>query len=92
MITDITTGFIGVRINKETKEVFNELESTGYCVDIEIKARALEKGLVIEEIPIDTIYINKVKGTTVFDGINMALFMIRLKFALLLNKIRKSRH
>ncbi len=50
-----------------------------YSVETEMLANAGKHGLRVGEIPIKTVYLDKAKGTTVFDGINIFLNMIRLK-------------
>jgi glycosyltransferase involved in cell wall biosynthesis len=71
-IHDISNGFRAIKTDK-----YNQIkwDSSGYSVETEILAKAHKYRLKNGEIPIDTIYLNKVKGTTVFDGINMALKM-----------------
>jgi len=55
--------------------------STSYSVESEMIANAGKKKLKYAEIPIKTIYAEKYKGTTVFDGVKIVLNMIWWKIS-----------
>ncbi|MCF7900675.1 glycosyltransferase family 2 protein [Candidatus Woesearchaeota archaeon] len=55
-------------------------KSTDYSMESEMISNASKKNLKYSEIFIDTIYIDKFKGTTIFDG--MKIFINILKFVL----------
>jgi len=72
-IDDTQSGF---RIVKS--EVYRKIRwfSTGYGVETEMLAKAGKHKLRCAEIPIKTVYLNKVKGTTIVDGIRIFLQML----------------
>ncbi len=72
-IHDLSNGFRAIRASSYS---FIKWKSSGYAVETEILARARRHKLSIGEIPIQTIYLNKVKGTTVFDGVVMFMNMM----------------
>lgn len=73
-ITDTQTGFRIMK--KETWEAL-KIKSSGYSICSEICADIGKKRLKYGEVPIDTVYLDKFKGTTIFDGIRIFLNMIR---------------
>lgn len=50
--------------------------STGYSICSEISARVGIKRLKYAEIPIETVYLDKFKGSTIFDGIRIFVNML----------------
>jgi len=52
-------------------------KSMGYSICSEISANIGTKRLKYAEIPIETIYLDKFKGTTIFDGIRIFAHMLR---------------
>lgn len=54
-------------------------QSSGYSVETEMLIKARKKGLRCVEIPIKTVYLNAVKGTTVIDGIKIFMDMLLWK-------------
>ena len=78
-IKDTQCGFRALR-----SEAYKKIrwQSTSYPVESEMIANAGRKKLKYSEIPIKTIYKEKYKGTTIFDGMKIILNMIkwRLRF------------
>lgn len=72
-ISDTQSGFRIV-----TADAWKKLspESIGYPICSEISARIGMKRLKYAEIPIETIYLDKFKGTTMFDGIRIFAHML----------------
>ena len=64
-----------------TKETYKKVRwtSTDYAMESEMIANAGKERLKYVEIPIETIYADKYKGTTVFDGVKIVLNMIKWK-------------
>ena len=60
--------------SKDGKKI--KWDAQDYYVESEMIANAGKKGLKYKEIPIQTIYSDKYKGTTIFDGIKIVLKMI----------------
>ena len=54
--------------------------STGYEAETEMIVRASEHQLAYSEIPIDTIYHDNYKGTTMLDGVKIFLQILKWKF------------
>ena len=57
-----------------------ELMSNSYTIESEIAAKTGKHNLRFRQVPIETIYGDKYKGTDVFDGISIALNMLWWKF------------
>ena len=78
-IKDTQCGFRALR-----SEAYKKIkwQSTSYPVESEMIANTGRKRLKYSEIPIKTIYKEKYKGTTIFDGMKIILNMIkwRLRF------------
>lgn len=72
-ISDFSNGLRAIKSG-----IYEKIEwgSLGYAVETEMLAKARKHNLKIGEIPIKTIYLNTVKGTTVFDGIRIFFKMI----------------
>ena len=51
-------------------------DASGYSVESEIIAKVGKNNLKYKEIPIDTIYSDKYKGTTILDGIKIVIDLI----------------
>ncbi|MBI5393418.1 glycosyltransferase family 2 protein [Candidatus Woesearchaeota archaeon] len=66
-----------------TKEAYQKIrwQSFDYSMESEMIARAGKNKLKYKEIPIQTIYHDKYKGTTVFDGIKIVAKMIWWKIS-----------
>ena len=64
-----------------TREAYKKIrwDSLGYTVEVEMIANSSRKKLKYAEKEIKTIYPDKYKGTTVFDGIGIVLYMIWIK-------------
>jgi len=64
-----------------TAEAYSKIkwDSQGYSVESEMIARAGKEKLKYKEIPIKTIYQDKYKGTTILDGMKIALSMLNWK-------------
>jgi glycosyltransferase involved in cell wall biosynthesis len=73
-ISDTQSGF---RIFTRKAWLKLDLKSSGYPICSEIAKEVGRKRLKYMEIPVDTIYLDRFKGTTVFDGIEVFLNMIR---------------
>lgn len=78
-ISDVVCGFRGM-----TKEAYNKLrwETSGYGVESEIVARMGKSKLKYCEVPVKTIYLNKVKGVTLLDAFGIFGEIIRWKLTL----------
>ena len=53
------------------------LTSSDYTIESEIAAKTSSHKLKFKQVPIETVYIDKYKGTTIIDGINIALKMLK---------------
>ncbi len=75
-IDDTQSGFRVIKAN-----VYNKIkwQSISYSVETEMLANAGKKKLRCQEVPIKTIYLNNIKGTTVIDGIRIFLQMLLWK-------------
>jgi len=73
-VEDTQSGFRAIR-----SSVINSIlwSSNGYAVETEMLANAGKNGLRCVEIPIETKYLDTVKGTTVIDGIKIGASMVR---------------
>lgn len=73
-ISDTQSGFRIV-----TADAWKRLSprSTGYSICAEISALIGTKRLKYAEIPIETVYLDRFKGTTIFDGIKIFANMLR---------------
>lgn len=58
-----------------------QLMSNDYSIESEIVAKAGKYGLRFAQLPIKTIYADRYKGTTVFDGVKIVLKMLWWKAA-----------
>ena len=72
-IKDTQSGFRAI-----TAQAYKKIrwKSTSYSVESEMVANVGKKRLRYVEIPIQTIYSSRYKGTTVFDGIKIVLNMV----------------
>jgi len=57
------------------------LISSDYNIESEIAAKTGKYGLRFKQVPIETIYTDAYKGTTVFDGVNIAMRMLWWKLS-----------
>ena len=73
-VIDTQSGFRAIRADVVPKILW---ESNRYAVETEMLARAGRNHLKLGEIPIDTVYHDTVKGTTVWDGIKIGMYMIK---------------
>ena len=53
------------------------LTSSDYTIESEIAAKTSSNKLKFKQVPIETVYIDKYKGTTAIDGINIAIKMLK---------------
>jgi glycosyltransferase involved in cell wall biosynthesis len=67
-IRDTQSGFRAFKMDALDKIFW---ESAGYAVETEIIVRAARAGLKYDEASITTTYLDKYKGTTVFDGLKI---------------------
>lgn len=72
-VNDSQSGFRAIRANIYPKIKW---QSTNYSVEAEMLANAGRNNLRCIEVPIATKYLNRYKGTTIVDGINIFLQMI----------------
>ncbi|MFA4930456.1 MAG: glycosyltransferase family 2 protein [Patescibacteria group bacterium] len=77
-VADTQCGFRAFRSSIFRKIIWN---STRYSVETEMIMRAGKNKLKFGEIEIDTIYLNKFKGTTFIDGIRIFVNMLIWKFS-----------
>jgi dolichol-phosphate mannosyltransferase len=79
LVTDVLCGFKGM-----TKSAYEKLKwsSTGYGVETEIVARVGKNKLRFLEVPIRTIYHDKVKGVTILDAFSVLGQVIVWKFTI----------
>ena len=61
-----------------TINAYNQMiwDATDYYVETEMLIKAGKKGIKYTTIPIETIYSNKYKGTTVLDGVKIVMKMV----------------
>ncbi|MCJ7805552.1 glycosyltransferase family 2 protein [Patescibacteria group bacterium] len=73
-ISDLICGFKAI-----TRKAFKKLnwESTGYGVETEIAILTARKGLHYCEVPVSTLYYDKVKGVTILDAFSIFFDVIR---------------
>lgn len=78
-ISDVICGFKGM-----TKEAYKKIrwESTGYGVEAEIVARLGKNKLRFCEVPVETIYHDKVKGVTILDAFGIFAEVLKWKLTL----------
>ncbi len=78
-ISDVVCGFKGL-----TKDAYKKLrwESSGYGVEAEIVARLGKNKLKFCEVPIKTIYHDKVKGVTILDAFGIFGEVLKWKLTL----------
>jgi glycosyltransferase involved in cell wall biosynthesis len=78
-MTDTESGFRAFR-GERLYAIEPELESKGYEIESELLLRALHHGLSVVEVPITVPF--AVPGVTVWDGVKVAWFKLRLGLAL----------
>ena len=78
-VSDVVCGFKGL-----TKDAYKKLrwESRGYGVETEIVARTGKDKLKYCEVPVKTIYLNKVKGVTILDAFGIFAEVLKWKLTL----------
>lgn len=78
-ISDVLCGFKGL-----TREAYKKLkwESSGYGVEAEIVARAGRNKIKSCEVPVGTVYHNKVKGVTILDALGVFADVMKWKFTI----------
>ena len=66
-----------------TKKAYRKLGliSSSYTIESELRRKTGKYNLRFSQVPIETVYQNKYKGTHVFDGISIALNMLWWKFS-----------
>ena len=72
-IADTQNGFRAIRAKAYPKIRW---QSTDYSVEAEMLANAGRNKLKCIEVPIETRYLNRYKGTTIIDGINIFIQMV----------------
>lgn len=75
-VTDSQTGF---RLMKAEAWQKLGIKSPGYSICSEIAAKAGQRGLKSGEIPVATVFLDKFKGTTIFDGMKIFVDMVKWK-------------
>ena len=73
-LSDTQTGFRVLTADAWKKL---DIKSSDYSICSEIAAKVGRKGLKYAEIPVETLYLDKFKGTTIFDGVRIFLNMAR---------------
>lgn len=75
-VSDILCGYKAM-----TKKAFDKLKwsSSGYNVETEIVIKTSKRGLKHCEVSTETVYLDSVKGLTVFDGISILASVIKWK-------------
>ena len=75
-ISDTQSGYRAFR-----RGIYEQLtwQSHGYSVETEMLVDARKKGFTCVEIPIKTVYLNAVKGTTIIDGMLIFIDMLLWK-------------
>jgi len=78
-VSDVICGFKGM-----TREAYRKLkwESSGYGVEAEIVARLGKQKLSFCEVPVETIYHDKVKGVTILDAFGIFVEVLKWKLTL----------
>lgn len=88
-LSAMTSLFFGIRVSDTQSgyrafrsTVFDQLRwrSTGYSVETEMLVNAGKHGLRVKEVPIQTIYHDRYKGTTIVDGLRIFFDLIRWRF------------
>lgn len=66
-----------------TRHAYKKLNiiSSDYSIETEIAAKTGKYHLRFKQMPIETLYMDKYKGTTVFDGASIAMRMLWWKFS-----------
>jgi len=77
-VSDLTCGFRGV-----TKKAYKKMkwESSGYAVETEMVIETGKRHLKYCEVPVETVYYDKVKGVTVLDAIHILFDVLRWRIA-----------
>lgn len=75
-VEDTQSGFRAIKASVVPKIMW---KSQGYAVETEMLAQAGKNNLKCAEIPIKSTYLEKYKGTTVFDGIKIFISMLLWK-------------
>ncbi|MCF7871700.1 glycosyltransferase family 2 protein [Candidatus Woesearchaeota archaeon] len=75
-IKDTQSGFRCFYTKKYKKIQWN---ATNYSMESEMIVKVAKNKLKYTEIPIDTIYLDTFKGTTIFDGIKVVLNILKFK-------------
>lgn len=75
-IKDLSNGYRAIKADTYANIRWN---CSGYDVETEMLANAAKNKLRIGQIHIETRYLDKYKGTTIFDGIKIFLNMLRWK-------------
>lgn len=76
-VSDLICGFRAF-----TKKAYDKIrwESSGYGVETEMVIRTAKSGLKHCEVPVEILYLNKVKGVTVLDTFGILFDVLRWKF------------
>lgn len=75
-VTDMLCGYRGV-----SKKAYKKIRwsSSGYGVETEMVIRSSKAGLKFTEVPVKTVYHDKVKGVTILDAIGILFDVVRWK-------------
>jgi len=67
-----------------TKKAYNKIkwDSNGYGVEIEMVARTGKTGLSHVEVPVESVYYDKVKGVTALDAFGILLEVVKLRLTI----------
>jgi len=78
-VSDVLCGFKAL-----TKKAYKAVrwDSTGYGVETEMVARIAKMKMLFHEIPVETLYHDKVKGVTVLDAFGIMFEIIKWRFTL----------
>ena len=72
-VQDSQCGYRAFTINAYNQMIW---DATDYYVETEMLIKAGKKGIKYTTIPIETIYSNKYKGTTVLDGVKIVMKIV----------------
>lgn len=78
-VSDVICGFKGI-----TREAYKKIRwnSSGYGVETEIVARIGKTGVSHTEVPVETIYHDKVKGVTILDAVSVLGELVKWKITI----------
>ena len=73
-VSDLVCGYRAI-----TKDAYEKVawESSGYAVETEMVIKTAKYGLKYCEVPVETVYLDNVKGVTILDAFNILLDVFR---------------